>query len=448
MTRPARSPAPRGAPPPPGPGQQGQAMVLGMLLAGVAAIVFARYFFVGQVTAARAKQLHSLDAAAYSAALIQARSLNMLAYVNRAHVGQQVAMAHLVTLGSWAMLGGTQAGQLSSGNPPAHLIGFMFGPGHGAAYAAASRAAGMDGLAREQGELARAYKNHDAAVRQVLSRVQEDIVRALPSAREAALRQVLADNYSMRIEPGDFDLRFDHDNWPGHVQKYAGHLQLRDLAEQAAARYRFLDPRDHTARNPWVVDARCPGLRHELRRRGQTRLDASGLWQSIDTESFHALRSNRWIGCYHREYAMGWGWLPGPLPSTLDQPHVDDPPDDFSSQDFWRWVKEATTWDIASGRDNPLANSRANAARQRWEGGGLPAFYDTRAERSGVPLGFAVTLRHPGPGDLAVTTRSAAETFFQRPVPRPDGLAETDNLFHPYWQARLAPHPLHKRGAP
>src|SRR5690606_31114419 len=206
----------------------------------------------------------------------------------------------------------TQAGQLSSGNPPAHLIAFMFGPDHGAAYAAASRAAGMDGLAREQGELARAYKNHDTVVRQVLSRAQEDIVRALPQAREAALRQALADNYSMQIEPKDFDLRFDQDNWRGYVQRYAGQGQLRDLVEQAATLYRFLDPRDHSARNPCVLDARCPGHRHALRRRGETRLGASGLWQSIDTESFHALRSNRWIGCYHREYAMGWGWLPGP----------------------------------------------------------------------------------------------------------------------------------------
>src|SRR5690606_22254516 len=143
-----------------GQAQQGQAMVLGMLLAGVAVVVFVRYFYVGQVVAARAKQTHALDAAAYSAALVQARGLNMLAYINRAHVAQQVAMAHLVTLGSWAMLGGTEAGQLTTGNPPAHLIGLMFGPEHAAAYTAAGRAAGMHDLAREQGDLANAYQQH------------------------------------------------------------------------------------------------------------------------------------------------------------------------------------------------------------------------------------------------------------------------------------------------
>src|SRR5690606_10657339 len=112
--------------------QRGQAMVLGMLLAGLALIAFVRYFSTGQVAAATAKQLHALDAAAYSGELIQARALNMMAYINRAHVGHQLALAHLVTLGSWAALGATQARQLGSGNPPAHLIAMLFGPDHGA----------------------------------------------------------------------------------------------------------------------------------------------------------------------------------------------------------------------------------------------------------------------------------------------------------------------------
>src|SRR3546814_15477228 len=91
-------------------------MVLGMLLAGIALIAFLRYFSTGQVVAAKAKQLHALDAAAYSGALVQARALNMLAYINRAHVGHQLAFAHLVTLGSWASLWATPVRQLAAGN--------------------------------------------------------------------------------------------------------------------------------------------------------------------------------------------------------------------------------------------------------------------------------------------------------------------------------------------
>ncbi|MDS1141800.1 hypothetical protein RE432_15265 [Pusillimonas sp. SM2304] len=419
--------------------QQGQALVLGMLLAGAAMVVLIRYFAVGQVIGAKARQLHALDAAAYSGALIQARALNMLAYINRAHVGHQLAMAHLVTLGSWASLGGAQAGQWAAGNPPAHLIAMLFGPEHGAAYRAAGKASGFGGLSMPQAELARAYGGHDDVVRNVLNTVQDVIVSGLPEARRQAMQAVLARNYPKHAAgPGGFDLQVDDDNWPGYVQRHSGQGELRSLVQAVTRHYGFLGPRNTTASNNWVVDGRCPGLRHQLRRRGTTELDAQGRWQSIDTQSFHALRSNRWIGCYYREYAMGWGWIPSALTQTIGQPHVDDPPADFAAQDFWRWVKEATDWDITSDSANPLANSRAVSSRRRWQGGGLPTYFDVPAGQYGRPLGFAVRLRQPGPDGLTVTARSAAETFFSRPEARSDGRREQDNLFHPYWQARLA----------
>src|SRR5690606_2151029 len=169
-----------------------------------------------------------------------------------------------------------------------------------------------------------------------------------------------------------------------------------------------------------------------------TELDAAGRWHSIDTQSYHALRSNKWIGCYYREYTMGWGWIPSAASQAMSDPHVDNPPADFSAQDFWRWVKEATNWDIVSGSDNPLANSKAAASRQRWQGGGLPAYFDIANTGADNALGFGVTLMHPGPQGLTISTHSAAETFFDRPQPRLDGRGEHANLFHPYWQARLA----------
>ncbi|MGB3288676.1 MAG: hypothetical protein WBA83_05330 [Burkholderiaceae bacterium] len=422
--------------------QQGQALVLGMMLAGIALAAFIRYFSTGQVVAAKARQTHALDAAAYSGALIQARALNMMAYINRAHVGHQLALAHLVTLGSWAALGATQARQLSMGNPPAHLIAMLFGPDHGAAYAAAGRASGLGRLAGSQGELAQAYAAHDHAMRNVLASVQGDIARGLEQARWAGMQAVLKHNYPGGEPAMPFDLTIDDDGLPGYVRAYSGQKALRGLTEQVSRMYGFLSARDYTEKNAWAVDARCPASRHQLRRRGQTRLDALGRWQSIDTESFHALRSNRWIGCYHREYAMGWGWIPSAVSQVMDQPHVEDPPENFSDQDFWRWVQEATDWDITSGSANPLANSNAAAAWQRWQGGGLPAYFDT-AGGADKALRFSVSLRHAGPNGLVVTTRSAAETFYQRPQARPDGLDETGNLFQPYWQARLAAHSSH-----
>lgn len=415
--------------------QAGQALVWGMLLAAVASLVLVRYFATGQTVAAKSRQLHGLDAAAYSGALVQARALNMLALLNRTQVAHQVAMAHLVTLGTWAFMGGTESRQASIGNPPVYLIGMLFGPAHGAAYAAALRASGLELMAQTPGQLASAHAAHDQLVHGVLASVQHDIVQTLPQARHAAMVQVLTQHYGEEVS----SLLVMQDNWPGSLSLHSGRQHLTPFVQQAAGRYGFLAPRDHTARNPWPVQARCPARRHELRRRGQTQLDSSGVWQSIDTQSFHALRSNRWIGCYFREYAMGWGWIPTAVEQRAEVPHVETPPDDFSAQDFWRWVSEATDWDIFSGDANPLANSRAVAARSRWRSSGLPSYYDATNDDAAQPLRFSVLLRRPGPEGITITTRSAGETYFARPQPRLDGHRERPNLFHPYWQARLAP---------
>lgn len=415
--------------------QQGQALIWGVLLVTVASLVLIRYFAAGQMVAAKVRQLHGIDAAAYSGALVQARALNMLALLNRTQIAHQVAMAHLVTLGSWASLGATQSRQASVGNPPKYLISMLFGTAHGSAYAASTRASGLDSLVRSPGQLARAYAEHDHIVHTVLGTVQHDLVSSLQAARDLAMNQVLSRHY----DGAPFQLEITHDDWPGSVRLHSGRSMLAPVVRQVAGRFAFLDPRNHTARNPWAVQVRCPTRRHELRRRGQTQLDDAGVWQSIDTQSFHALRSNRWIGCYFREYAMGWGWIPTARSQTIDAPHVDDPPENFSSQDFWRWVQEATSWDISSGDANPLANSHARANRSRWSSAGLPNFYDVSAQETGEVLRFSAMLRRTGPEGIPITTSSAAETYFYRPDKRQDGGVELPNLFQPFWQARLSP---------
>lgn len=423
--------------------QRGQVLVLGMVMAGLALLAFSRYFHTGQVVAAKARQIHALDAASYSGALVQARALNMLAYMNRTQIGHHVAMAHLVTLASWAHLASTEAQQLSRGNPPPHLIDMLFGSDHGAAYRAAAQASGFSAMAQQGGNLGAAYARHDDVVQQLLGTLQEHVVSSVPDARYHAMQAVLDHNFRPGVSRNEdavaeqsFSLTLHDDQWPGFVQRYSGQL-LRPFLLQSAEFYRFLAPRNATARNTWVVDGRCPSRRHELRRRGTTELDAAGRWHSVDTQSFHALRSNRWIGCYFREYAMGWGWIPSASNQALHEPHVDDPPENFSNQDFWRWVRDSTDWNITGGSSNPLANSRASVQRQRWQGGGLQSYFDLRnSDATGIR--FVARLTHPGPDGLRVTTESAAETFFARPVPRRDDRQERANLFRPYWQARLA----------
>lgn len=414
--------------------QQGQVLVLGLLLAGAVTLAFVRYFDVGMAVAERARQDHVLDAAAYSAALIQARSLNMLAYINRAQAAHQVAMAHLVTLGSLAHFAGTEASRASMANPPAHVIGMHFGQDHAAAYLAALQAAGLEHHAGEYGLLASAYAEHDRLARSVLAGAAQQVATGIASARDQALREVLASNY-----PGEthFDLSITHDDIDGFLAAFAGNPRLRPFLQDLVGLYGFLTPRDHTARSLFPVDARCPARRHELRRRGRTTLGEDGRWVALDTQSYHALRSNRWVGCYFREYAMGWGWVAPEHAALADEPYVDDPPVNFADQDFWRWVKESTDWDISGGNANPLANSWAHAAKSQWAGGGLPVFHDLAAGGLTSRSGFNVGLRRAGRGGITFVSSTAAEAYFRRPQPRSDGKRELPNVFHPYWQARL-----------
>ncbi|WP_323011262.1 hypothetical protein [Castellaniella sp.] len=420
------------------PTQRGQVLVLGMLLAALLALAWLRYFAGGQVVAAKARMVHGLDAAAYSGALVQARTLNFLSYLNRAQLGHQVAMAHLITLGSWAHYGGTQATRLAQGNPPAYLVGMLFGPAHGQAYLSAAAATGLNLQAGIHSPVGQAYAAHESFVHDYARGLSRTLMRDLPAARMAAIRAVLEAHYPERpahaLQP-----TLTEDAWPDLLQVRPADTALFSLVRDLAGLYRFLDPRDDTVQNPWVVFPQCPHLRHELRRRGGTSMDSQGRWQSGDTQSFHALRSNKWVGCYYREYVMGWAWLPSQDGQVMAGDHVSDPPENFSEQDFWRWVQSATSWDLLGRADNPLANSYALAQQQRWPSRGLPDYLDIKPGKGPqAATGFVLELDLPDEAGMAVRSRSAAESLFSRPQRRRDGLDEAPNLFHPYWHARLA----------
>jgi hypothetical protein len=457
---------------------RGQALPLALGLVALGALSLVVLYNLGQTIAARARLTHAADAAAYSGALVQARALNLLAYINRAQIAHQVAMAHLVTLATWTQFGQAERQRLLRGNPPAALIAMLFGPAHGQAYASA--AAGIDGAALARA-FERAHASHDAHVHQVLGAATRATIADLPASRQRAMQAVVRANYPEFQAPGNghgghgdqdgegqsdrLSLKVLADDWPGFVQRYAGNGRggFRAMILGATERYGFLAPRNGIARNAWPVSFRCPERRHELRRRGATTLARDGTWRAVDTQSFHKLRSNKYIGCYYREYAMGWGKADGRFDRRAGDGEAAamDAPADFSQQDFWRWVRQHTSWDIVNGVSNPLAYAYAVQAATRWRGSGQPAY----AEVSSVRGAARFVLRLAQPATLLATTdaastvaapqgrlayaglrrkdkisvTSAAETYFVRPTARQDGSVELATLFRPYWQARLAP---------
>ncbi|WP_100697555.1 Tad domain-containing protein [Advenella sp. S44] len=450
--------------------QRGQALVLGLFLAMLLAVALIYQFGVGQVVGRKARLMHATDAAAYSGALIQARALNMQAYINLTQTAHQVAMAHLVTLGSWSLFAAAQGQQLAKFNPPAHVIGMMFGARHLTGYTASSSAMALRNMARSGGKLPRLFAEHDRIVRHVLQSASHAIHQSMQSTRDRAITQVLEQNFpdstvtQLLLPRQDttahgqtrtaVPVSYPPDrsapvSWSArnHLEKSYTALHkpgagYRRFLEDVVALYDFLGVRDHVTRNGWMVHYQCPHLRHELRRRGRTVLDSNGNWQSTDTLSYHALRSNQYIGCYYREYPMGWGWItaregkPG-----ADMPYSEEAPGNFGDIDFWRWVTQATSWDIFTGRANPLANSYAVAGTPQWKGGGLIPYYDLRQEHRHRPLGFTINVTQHFSDQPALTVVASAETFYELASQNRQYRTELAGMWHPFWQAHLVANP-------
>lgn len=81
--------------------QRGQAMVLALVCMIVFVVGVLVLFNTGQAVNKKVQLNNTADAAAYSAAIQQARAYNLIAYLNRAQVGNEIAVAQMVSLHSW-----------------------------------------------------------------------------------------------------------------------------------------------------------------------------------------------------------------------------------------------------------------------------------------------------------------------------------------------------------
>lgn len=411
--------------------QQGQVLVLGIVCVALLLLLFNRAFWLGDISAARMRQNSATDTAVYSAGLVQARLLNMLALLNRAYVAHHVASAHLATAASWGHFSLTQAERFSRANPPASLIGLMFGAEHAKAYASSVKALNLGESLAIQARLQRVAQAHAEFSNQVFSRVQQNIQQHFLSLAEKNADIVLRRSYPEGNVASTLQATLQQ--WPKSVlATTAARAFVADWVRTNAGQYAFLQPRHYTARNRWLVSPRCPRLRHQLRRRGETQLDDGAGWHSGDTLSFHALRSNRWIGCYYREYAMGYAWVPGKKGQVPQGVFVEEPPEDFSKQDFWRWVQEVAGWNLLGEDANPLASSYGYSLAQPLQSATLQPAVVLASGVSTVQLSLQVEQLARDP---ILRTQSAVEVKYVAPV----SVSHRANLFMPYWQPALIP---------
>jgi hypothetical protein len=429
--------------------QKGQVLLLGLVLCGAGVLAWILMLDIGQRVHDQTSLHRATDAAAYSAALIQARSMNLHAYLNRAQLAHQLGMAHLIAVATASQYRAKLANQASRRNPPASLIGAFFGPQHSMAYVSAL-SGGLDGAA-SQHALRDAYLRHERHVHQALDQVRQLQLRGAEQQREHAIHRMLIANVGQSgsalkgnsLTELGLSVVLSLDESKGLVEQYAGTDSVwRDFLTELVGQYGFLTERNRTQRNVWLVNPRCPFKRHELRRKGRLTLGSDGQWLSEESLSFHALRHNKIIGCYHREYPMGWASLnthekgdhPNATQSVVTMP-------DFSRQAFWRWsrTQNGRGWNILSGNSNPLAQRYGQAVAVKWSAKGLGRYAQLNTGRERKPIRFAVNVFQKINRDNTIQSQATAQTYFAPPTSS-RGRAKTPSLFEPYWRATLIPN--------
>jgi hypothetical protein len=394
----------------------------------------------GQMVTEKMRLTNAADAAAYSAAVVHARALNLDAYTNRAIVANQVAIAQTLSLVSWAdyfvdvfcnvsTLGdGVMETAIVPDEPEiwARLAAVVAGSamaqwfsGTGACNTAAQVNDGWNRVA----SIAITGFNGASVVLATSQRLMHVPLEAALFARSQEAAQRAVDAIGSAMDADVVPVSYD----PANLGEAGTFVRLHSGDDRSRLRDVVLASRDaFTTRRDWTVRNERSAEQHRIQRRGSTTLSDLDTWDANDS-MVHRWRSLGRGGWRERRRLIGQGTA-----DTADTP---------TSESVWL----ARTYNF-----RPLYS-------------GLPAVHDLRdgstdpaRSRYGVSVHVVkrradtLTSQHAaqaGPsGRLAVfgaaaapTTMAAlarAEVVFNRP-PRDDGRTEYANLFSPFWQVRL-----------
>ncbi|MDO5102226.1 MAG: Tad domain-containing protein [Lautropia sp.] len=426
--------------------QRGQALVLGMFLLVVVALLAFFQFSAGQSTAAKLRLVNATDAAAYSAGLWRARSMNYYAYANRAIIANEVAIAQATTLVSFARF-------LQGMVERASQVG-RYWPGVRQALQAAEEVTRL-GLQLTHYTAAvevaaRSGYNHALATSQQIIHVMTNSGIALSAIANEVIAQTDRRFHAFVMPKGIFDAA-------DITKRYAGEDRGRLREVVMASRDAYTEARGQS------IEQNCLG---GVVREGQTELildheSSLDRWQAYDTFSVHLPRKRLRCGLRERiPLAWGGGEVATDPKGTLDALGV--------------------MGQNASGQKTRNGSAYRRAAQDHafWSSGtyfGLPSVYgldfDSAALKKNdrfpvMQVGIVGRIKNPDaigtaqnrqlgagrvqPKDNFASERSPmlalsmAEVYFRRP-PAADSRVEYASLYSPYWQVRLIPVPWHLR---
>ncbi len=430
-------------------------MVYGLfvLLAAIAALFF--LFNTGQLSREKTKLVNTSDAVAYSAGVMNARTLNYEAYLNRAMVANTVAIGQLVSLSSWVQYAnrmGTNGSEILTDPKYIHYYPAYFAAMQSGLY--------LQEYLNDSGVLEDLANTSDNIIRKVLMTAQKVAAAGLIPARQAVMDEVARANYvddgTVIVDP----IPLTSTDLPSFVTYYDDDERTR-FAEVVKTAYKKDGFMEERVWKLFALSITSKCLKPDwLDRRGGTELVGFDEWKALDTLSEKEWYRTPWKFCVIKENPAAWG----------TQAAADDP---------------STGFDPTRYGQAPSINPEATAyamimSSDAWDYSGLPGFYDLSEgalKEKDPRLHHAVRLRRPrdqtmtsegrseirnsGSGNVLGQTLnayqaqpaggddfvavSASEVFFSREGEAKDNVfgkgigkpREIGSLFNPYWQVHL-----------
>jgi hypothetical protein len=444
--------------------QRGQALVFGLCVLLLAALLLFVQFSMGQATAAKLRIVNATDAAAYSVALWRARAMNYYAYSNRAIIANEVAIAQAATMVSYAKFLERFSDNVNDVARYVPVVGQISEAIKEAAWwisqvtqttalgETAARGLYIRALAGSQ-ELVFAA-THPA----VLSRIAAEVAREND-------RRFFAFTMPMSLDPAMGDI----------TARYTGEDRQRLKSVVLDSLDGFSTNRDaDVAEVPCLLKLARRGATELVRDHDQGELDR---WQAYDTLSLHTRRT---FSCRMRErLALGWGAAEiaqdakrqldalaafvspinsgdtppepaagGAVPSASKRAN----PRAYAKASDEIWVSEAyggiaTVRQLDFRSTTVRSNDRFPVMKVAVVGWIQSASAIATAQAAGLGAGRVLPQdRFTDRASAPMGAVSAAEAYFRRPPQAPDRI-EYASLYSPYWQARLAPVPAPWREA-
>jgi hypothetical protein len=412
---------------------RGQSLVLFLGFAAAMAGMMLVAFNSGQVTNAKMRAMNAADAAAYSGAVWEARSLNFQAYMNRAMVVNEVTIAQSVSLRSWVSYVDRFVTNVN------YITEFI--PYVGAATTAIQRV-----ISATDNTVQQVLPPFDTMLRAV--NLVEHGAQTAFYASGSLIAQDLASNVARQngaamSAGGNALMALNSAKWLAFTQGYENKDRARIRAVTLDSRDGFSQAREKYFREP-------TGVIFEIRKQGGTDLIDYDAWKGLDSSE---LRTAKVFGKWTGRVPLGWGGA-----------------QDFNPRRQSRIGRHGNIneWNDADGRLAQAAANGTKAKNIRVPFQGYRDIADPTVKNANLQVPFSVEVvidsaKIPS-ANSAFQARAAlidgsqiehdphyaagrgvfamAESCvrFARPYrqDRADGAREFPSLFNPYWTASLA----------